>query len=134
MPDDISITGGPTDQHVTISSGGHQLADADVDSTDGPEVVRATMGATSKPLAASVGAQLVDAVLELPAVAGADRLEASIPTADAGLVQRVRERTEGLESRLAGSTVLVVTHPRPASPATEQGSEQGSGPASGELA
>lgn len=127
--DDISITGGPTDQRVTVSSAGRPVAAADVDSTDGPQVVRAALSGSVQPLPAAVGPQLVDAVLDLPAVAGADRLEASIPTAGADMVARVRERTEGAQTRLAGSTVLVVTHPVPAAGAGEGGPQPAAGEA-----
>lgn len=109
--DDISITGGPVDQQVTVDSGGRPVATAAVDSTGGPEVVRVALRGVVEPLPRPAGARLVDAVLDLPAVAGANRVEASIPTADADMVLRVRERVEEVETRLAGSTVLVVAHP-----------------------
>jgi hypothetical protein len=52
-------------------------------------------------------ASLVDAVMDLPEVQAADRLEAAVPFGDAESVKRLRERTDDAELRAAGATTLL---------------------------
>jgi len=112
--DGVSITGDPDHRRVSIERDGQTLAAADVDSTGGPAVVYAVLAGQVRPLSGASGARLVDAVLGLPEVAGAAQLDAAVPAVDAEMVQQLREGTDGLSARLAGGTVLITAHPRPA--------------------
>ena len=60
-------------------------------------------------------ASLVDAVMDQPEVQASSRLEATVPLGDAESLQRLRERTEEVVTRPAGSTALVDADIPPAS-------------------
>jgi hypothetical protein len=49
----------------------------------------------------------VDAVLDLPEVRDSAHLEATLPAGDSESLQRLRERTEDMSTRSAGSSALV---------------------------
>ena len=59
-------------------------------------------------------AKLVDAVLDLPELHGnVAHLEATIPLGDTESLQRLRERTDHMTTRAAGSTALIDADLRP---------------------
>lgn len=110
--DGISITGGSGHRHVSLDDEGRTVAAADVDSAADPDLVHAVLRREAGPLPGGTGARLVDAVLDLPEVAGAQQLDAAVPATDPDMVQRLRESADDVSTRLAGSTVLVSAHPR----------------------
>src|SRR5215213_8042593 len=57
--------------------------------------------------------QLVDAVLDLPNVSGGTRLEITLPTGDAEMLDQIRNRCHTINTRVAGvSCRLHTTFPR----------------------
>jgi hypothetical protein len=69
--------------------------------------VRASLHAQAGHITPGRRASLVDAVMDLPEVQASVRLEASIPLGDGESLERLRERTEDVVTRQAGSTVLL---------------------------
>jgi hypothetical protein len=98
-----------SDHHadVEIQDDGHLLATADVSPTDEAGVVHSELHVESGQLPRGTRTRLVDAVLEHPEVGKADRLVATMPLGDTEMLDRVRERTEGVEARAAGATKIV---------------------------
>ena len=95
-------------RHVEVKKEDQTIAAADVTPLDNPEgTIRTSLLPSSGPCPASIRADLVDAVMDLPEVQGSSRLEATIPVGDAGSLERLRERTEDAVTRPAGSTVLL---------------------------
>jgi hypothetical protein len=56
--------------------------------------------------------ELVDAVILLPEVAGAEALRASLPLGDAGILSALRRHCLTVDTRAAGATCLVDAIPR----------------------
>jgi hypothetical protein len=112
-----------TPRHIEIKDeGGDTVAEAEVTTARGPEgTVRTSMHAKDPYVRRGYRADLVDAVMDLPEVQASDRVEAAIPCGDGESLQRLRERTEGLQARVAGATTLLDGDIPPASgPAGEQ--------------
>ncbi len=88
---------------------------ASVSAEAGPDgTVRASMYAKGEHVRPGDRATLVDAVMDLPEVEAASRLEAAVPFGDSESLDRLRERTEDAELRPAGaSTLLDANVPRP---------------------
>jgi len=106
----------PEASHIEVKDDNDQTAAvAAVSADSGPEgTVRTSMYAKSEHVRPGDRASLVDAVMDLPEVQAADRLEASVPFGDAESVERLRERTDNAELRAAGaSTLLDANVPRP---------------------
>jgi ethanolamine utilization microcompartment shell protein EutS len=89
--------------------GGHVLATAEVTPTDAG-VVHSDLHVESGHLPMGTRTRLVDAVLEHPAVGSADTLVATMPISDTEMLDRVRERADGVEARAAGATKIVEAH------------------------
>jgi hypothetical protein len=125
-------------RQVEIKDDHEQVAAvASVSSDAGPAgTVRASMYAKSEHVRPGDRATLVDAVMELPEVAAAERLEVTVPFGDAESVERLRERTEDAELRAAGGTTLLdanVPRPRGRRPGDPpDGTGPGRAPAGGE--
>ena len=92
---------------VRIEADGRTLAEADIERTDQPGVVRSDLHLESGPLPHDTGVRLVDAVLDDPDVWGAERLVATMPLGDTQMLDRVRQRSRGVEVRPAGATKIV---------------------------
>ena len=95
-------------RHVEIKDGDRTVADAEVSAT--PErggTARATLRAASGHIAPGSRASLVDAVMDLPEVRESSRLEAAIPLGDSESLERLRQRSDDVTTRSAGSTALV---------------------------
>lgn len=78
------------------------LAEADVDF--GPELVQAQLRVEFGRLPAGTRAQLVDAVLDLTEAEPGTPVEMTLPAGDAELLQRLRERCVGVDTRAAGAS------------------------------
>jgi hypothetical protein len=100
---------------VQIQADGHVLAEAEVRPTDQPGVVHSELHVESGHLPAGTRSRLVDAVLEHPEVDSAERLVATMPISDTEMLDRVRERCDGVETRAAGATKLVEARLEPPS-------------------
>jgi hypothetical protein len=99
---------------IEIDGDGRLLAEADVEPADASGLVHVSMSVAGGPVPGGTGARLVDAVLDLPEVDKADRLLATMPLGDTEMIDRVRERSEVVETRAAGATKLVEARLRPA--------------------
>lgn len=111
-------------RHIEVKDDNDQTAAiAAVSTSSGPEgTVRTSMYAKSEHVRPGDRASLVDAVLDLPEVQAAERLEAAVPFGDAESVQRLQQRTDDAELRAAGATTLLDANLRRArrlQPATE---------------
>ena len=94
--------------HVEIKEGDDTVATADV------TIPAETEGTAQASLHSSPGhvtpgrrASLVDAVMDLPEVKESSRLEAVLPLGDSETLGRLRERSENVTTRPAGSSALV---------------------------
>lgn len=67
------------------------------------------------PIPGHAGCRLGYAVLETPEIAVAHRVEAAVPTADGGILQRLRKSADDVKTRRAGGTAMVdawIRHPK----------------------
>jgi hypothetical protein len=97
-----------TCRQVEIKDGEQTVAAAQVAvSRQAGETARASLHASSGHVAPGTRARLVDAVMDLPEVRASGRLRATVPLGDTESLWRLRERTEGADTRPAGSTALV---------------------------
>ena len=112
------MTNPDTPRHVEVKDGDRTVAAAEVTTAEGPEgTARTSLRATSEHIGPGYRADLVDAVMDLPEVQASTRLEATIPLGDGELLGRLRERTQDVVTRAAGSTALVDANiPPPAGP------------------
>ena len=102
------MTGPDTSRHVEIKDGDQTVAAAEVTTSAGADrTVRTSLHAVSGHVAPGRRADLVDAIMDLPEVHDSARLEATVPLGDGESLQRLRERTDDVVSRPAGSTALV---------------------------
>jgi hypothetical protein len=111
-----AMTNPETSRQIEVKDENDQTAAvAAVNPDNGPEgTVRASLYAKSEHVRPGDRATLVDAVMDLPEVQAADRLEATVPFGDAESVERLRERTRDAELRAAGaSTLLDANVPQP---------------------
>jgi hypothetical protein len=95
-------------RHVEVKDGDQTVADADVSAP--PEsggTARATLRAASGHIPPGSRASLVDAVMNMPEVQESSRLQAAIPLGDSESLQRLRQRSDDVTTRSAGSTALV---------------------------
>lgn len=97
-----------TPRHVEIKDEGDQtVAEAEVTTAQGPDgTVRTSMHAKDAYVPSGYRTDLVDAVMDLPEVQGSERVEAAVPYGDSESLNRLRERTEGAQTRAAGATTL----------------------------
>ena len=103
---------------VRVETDGRVLAEADVRPGREPGVVLSSMHVEAGHLPLGVRSRLVDAVLALPLVGSAERLVASVPIGDAEMLDRMRERSNGMQAHYAGATTIVEARlvPRPRQP------------------
>jgi len=102
------VTDPCTCRHVEIRDGERTVAAAQVAASREPGgTARASLHATPGHVAPGTRARLVDAVMDLPEVRASGRLRATVPLGDTESLWRLRERTEGADTRPAGSTALV---------------------------
>ncbi len=101
-------------RHVEIKEGEQTVAAAEVTTRDDTETARASLHAEAGHVPPGVRASLVDDVMDLPEVRQSKRLEATVPLGDGESLERLRERTDELDTRPAGSTALFdATIPQP---------------------
>ena len=94
-------------RQVEIAEHGEVVAVADVEPTDDPGVVRASLHARAGHLPVGARTRLVDAVLDLPQTQDSNRLEATLPLGDAESLDRLRERCDEVQAHPAGASCLV---------------------------
>ena len=111
-------------QSVEIDDGDRPVASAEVTTSSGSDgTARVSLHAESGHLPAGSRARLVDAVLDLPEVQDSTRVEANLAVGDGESLDRLKQRTDGMTSRAAGSSILadgdVHRSPDPSQPVTE---------------
>ena len=96
-------------RHVEIKDEDDRVvAEAEVTTARGPEgTVRTSMHAKSERARRGDRTSLVDAVMDLPEVQASKRVEASVPYGDCESLDRLRERTDNPQTRVAGATTLL---------------------------
>ena len=95
-------------RNVEVSDGHRVVASAQVTtSTDQTSTARASLHAESGHLPTGSRASLVDAVLDMPELENTAHLEATVPLGDTESLERLRERTNDMTTRAAGSSALV---------------------------
>ena len=123
------MTNPETPRHVEIKDEDDRIvAEAEVTTARGPEgTVRTSMHAKNEHARRGDRTTLVDTVMDLPEVQGSRRVEASVPYGDGESLDRLRQRTEDAQTRVAGATTLVDANVRSgAGPTVERppGNEQ----------
>ena len=104
-------------QNVEMSDGDRPVTSADISTSTQPaETAQVSLHAQSGHLPPGSRTSLVDAVLDLPDVQASAHLHATVPLGDTESLGRLRQRTEDMTTRAAGSTILVDAdmHPAPA--------------------
>lgn len=94
------------DRHVEVVQDGRVVGAADVHLV-GRAVVRAELRVEAGHHATGVGAELVDAVLDLDEAKAGSLLEATLPAGEVESLDRLRVRCDDVATRPAGSTCLV---------------------------
>lgn len=94
-------------QPVTIRNEERVLAGADVAPVAKQDSLHASLYVEAGQLPPGTRTQLVDAVLDLPAVTPGTHLHATVPAGDAEMLDQVRKRCTDVETRQAGATFLV---------------------------
>jgi hypothetical protein len=98
-------------QHITIEDDGRLLAEAVVQSH--PDLVDAQLRVEAGHIPPGTRSQLVDAVLDLPNAPVGTRLEITLPTGEAEMLEQIRNRCQNINTRVAGvSCRLHTTFPR----------------------
>ena len=98
------------------SDGDRPVTSADVTTSTQPdETAQVSLHAQSGHLPPGSRTSLVDAVLDLPDVQDSRRLQATVPLGDTESLDRLRERTDDMNTHAPGSSVLVDAdvHPAP---------------------
>jgi hypothetical protein len=103
------VTNPETPRHVEIKDADdHVVAEAEVTTALGPEgTVRTSLHAKNERARRGDRTTLVDVVMDLPEVQASDRVEASVPYGDGESLERLRERTDDPQTRVAGATTLL---------------------------
>ena len=96
-------------RHVEIKNEDDRVvAEAEVTTARGPEgTVRTSMHAKNEHARRGDRTSLVDAVMDLPEVQASERVEASVPYGDGESLERLRQRTDDPQTRVAGATTLL---------------------------
>jgi hypothetical protein len=94
-------------RHIQVKSGDETVAEAEIWAAQESGTAHASLRAEPGHIPPGSRASLVDAVMDLPEVQGSAQLKAAVPLGDSESLERLRERTEDLTSRPAGSTALV---------------------------
>ena len=92
--------------NIRLIHDGNVVAVADVETTDDPSVIRASLSTEAGHGPVGAGARLVDAVLDLDETTQRHTLEASLPLGDVDALQRLRSRCPKVQTRPAGATCL----------------------------
>jgi hypothetical protein len=95
-----------TGSSIRLLQDGNVVAAADVETTDDPTVIRASLHTEAGHRPVGAGARLVDAVLDLDETTQRHTLEASLPLGDVDALQRLRSRCPDVQTRPAGATCL----------------------------
>ena len=95
-----------TGSSIRLLQDGNVVAAADVETTDDPTVIRASLHTEAGHRPVGAGARLVDAVLDLDETRRRHTLEASLPFGDVDALQRLRSRCPDVRTRPAGATCL----------------------------
>jgi hypothetical protein len=93
-------------QNIRLVHDGNVVAVADLETTDDPTVIRASLHTEAGHHPVGAGARLVDAVLDLDETRQRHTLQASLPLGDVEALERLRSRCPDLKTRPAGSTCL----------------------------
>jgi hypothetical protein len=93
--------------NIQLVEDGHLVAAADLETTDDPTVIRASLHSEAGHRPVGAGARLVDAVLDLDETRQRHTLEATLPLGDFEALQRLRVRCSDVRTRPAGATCLV---------------------------
>jgi hypothetical protein len=104
-----TVTNPEKSRHVEIKDADDRVvAEAEVTTALGPEgTVRTSLHAKSERARRGDRTTLVDVVMDLPEVQASDRVEASVPYGDGESLERLRERTDDPQTRVAGATTLL---------------------------
>lgn len=93
--------------NIELVEHGQVVAVADVETTDDPTVIRASLHPEAGHRPVGIGARLVDAVLDLEETRERRTLEATVPLGDVEALQQLRSRCADVKTRPAGATCLV---------------------------
>jgi hypothetical protein len=128
------MTNPETPRHVEIKDADDRVvAEAEVTTALGPEgTVRTSMHAKNEHARRGDRTHLVDAVMDLPEVQASDRVEASVPYGDGESLERLRERTDDPQTRVAGATTLLDANVPSASGPSGSGRPVGDAPVADE--
>lgn len=102
--------------HLTIEDNGHVLAIATLRTLTDDHSVHADLHIEAGHLPVGTRTRLVDAVLDQAATETDAHLEVTLPAGDGEILDRLRQRCQGLEARAAGSSCIargVIPHSRP---------------------
>jgi hypothetical protein len=108
-----------THHHLEIKEGEQTVAAADVTIPPETGTAQASLRAAAGHIPPGHRARLVDAVMDLPDVQDSERLEAALPLGDSETLSRLRDRSENVTTRAAGTSALLdadIPGPEPGRP------------------
>ena len=93
-------------RNLRLVHDGTVVAVADLETTDDPTVIRASLHTEAGHHPVDAGARLVDAVLDLDETRQRHTLEATLPLGDVEALERLRSRCPDVKTRPAGASCL----------------------------
>ena len=91
---------------IRLIHDGTVVAVAELETTDDPRVIRASLHTEAGHRPVGAGARLVDAVLDLDETRRRHTLEASLPLGEVEALEQLRSRCPEVHTRPAGATCL----------------------------
>lgn len=107
----------PTNDSVKVRRDGHVVAEASISALPEPtEPANVALSAPRDAAPSGARGELVDQVMDHPAVQGSDNVHVVLPLGDTESISRLQERTTNFTARAAGASSVVeaeVVRPAP---------------------
>ena len=113
LPDAVSPPTGSSEETVQVSHDG-QVAAADISTSDQADGVASVALRARHEVSPEYRDELMDRVMEHPAVQASDTVHVVVPIGDSASISRLHEHTTNATARAAGASSIIeadVTHP-----------------------
>jgi hypothetical protein len=103
-----------TNERVQLRHDGHVVAAADISASANPHGTASVALRAPHELSSEAREELVDQVMEHPAVQGCDTVHVVVPLGDGASISRLHEHTTNANAHAAGASSIIdadVTHP-----------------------
>jgi hypothetical protein len=106
LPDAVSPPTAATTETVEVTRDG-QVAAADISTTKGPAGVASVALRAPHDVSPECRGELVDKVMEHPAVQGSDSVHVVVPIGDSASISRLHEHTTNVDAHPAGASAII---------------------------